>query len=674
MADEQKTILLNLQVDQGKAIKDLEKTEAAILDLKDEQKELNKEYKSGVISQEQYVRENLRLQNSLKKENDQKRTLNKLIQTESNSRNALKHRISELTREYDNLNRETAEGIKRADQLEKELTQLNAQVTKTSKSAGLFKDQIGNYPAAFGEAAKSINIAGVSVGDIGTKLASFLNPATAAVGIVTALGAAYARSTLGAKDLAFAQAQLSSFTTLLTNKFAELVTSAEDGEGAVTRLLNKTLTNLDVILNSLAPGAGLITDFLDIDKLAEDSKQMALIAEQLEDLGREELRIKAETAEILEQNQELQTRIADEQVELNDKLNDAAAIGANLVNAKALELDILDKQIAKMNELFEFNKNNEELETQINQIMLERGKLSTSINKKIEANNRLIDDLNAKLREQLNLERLVATQGGRSGEAEQAILEGKAPTTGIDKATGKPRSKGDQLSADIGLGDLQIDAAKSIADAIVLINKNAYETDLKNKAESYQLKQELDKEMLKNTQSILGQTANLFDEQSEAFKVLATAQAIINTYSAATAALAPPPTGAGPIFGPAFAAVAIATGLANVARINGVQFAEGGYTGPGKKYDVAGVVHRGEYVAPQKVVNSPAAQPHLRALEGMRKGYADGGFVTNTNTFDSNQNLAMMNAIRMMPAPVISAKEFTMVQDRVRIKESTSMR
>ena len=50
-------------------------------------------------------------------------------------------------------------------------------------------------------------------------------------------------------------------------------------------------------------------------------------------------------------------------------------------------------------------------------------------------------------------------------------------------------------------------------------------------------------------------------------KALAVGQALINTYSAATAALAPPPTGAGPIFGPIAAAGAVAAGLANVKKI-----------------------------------------------------------------------------------------------------------
>jgi hypothetical protein len=71
-------------------------------------------------------------------------------------------------------------------------------------------------------------------------------------------------------------------------------------------------------------------------------------------------------------------------------------------------------------------------------------------------------------------------------------------------------------------------------------------------------------------------------------------------------------------------------------------FDEGGYTGPGGKHEPAGVVHRGEYVMPQEVVDSlgldtmrqihsMAAQTPTRAdlqrIAGV-PGYATGGLVT----------------------------------------------
>ena len=74
------------------------------------------------------------------------------------------------------------------------------------------------------------------------------------------------------------------------------------------------------------------------------------------------------------------------------------------------------------------------------------------------------------------------------------------------------------------------------------------------------------------------------------------------------------------------------------------EFAEGGYTGDGNKYDVAGVVHAGEYVVPQRVVRKPEAQYMLDSLENMRlRGYAEGGSVLpNINDIDTTMDYARM--------------------------------
>lgn len=122
-------------------------------------------------------------------------------------------------------------------------------------------------------------------------------------------------------------------------------------------------------------------------------------------------------------------------------------------------------------------------------------------------------------------------------------------------------------------------------------------------------------------------------------KAAAVAQAVINTYQSATAsyaALAAIPY-IGPALGAAAAAAAIAAGLANVAQIRSqpAGFADGGYTGPGGKYQVAGVVHAQEHVTRSEVVRQPGARPFLddfnrvgmSALAWHMPGYADGGFV-----------------------------------------------
>lgn len=64
----------------------------------------------------------------------------------------------------------------------------------------------------------------------------------------------------------------------------------------------------------------------------------------------------------------------------------------------------------------------------------------------------------------------------------------------------------------------------------------------------------------------------------------------------------------------------------NTAGMNyGKPFSDGGYTGPGGKYDPAGIVHGGEFVLRKEIVEQPGMRAFLESLN--TKGYADGGYV-----------------------------------------------
>ncbi|MDR1890153.1 MAG: tape measure protein [Zoogloeaceae bacterium] len=90
----------------------------------------------------------------------------------------------------------------------------------------------------------------------------------------------------------------------------------------------------------------------------------------------------------------------------------------------------------------------------------------------------------------------------------------------------------------------------------------------------------------------------------------------------------------------------------------GSMFASGGYTGAGAKYQPAGVVHAGEFVARQEVVRQPGALQFLSAFnrQGMQaieaylgRGYADGGFVAPLPT--PRASLASMS-LRLQPVSI----------------------
>ncbi len=72
-------------------------------------------------------------------------------------------------------------------------------------------------------------------------------------------------------------------------------------------------------------------------------------------------------------------------------------------------------------------------------------------------------------------------------------------------------------------------------------------------------------------------------------------------------------------------------------------YSDGGYTGDGDRYEVAGVVHRGEYVVPKPIMDNPRVVDAVGTIEAIRRnkilgmgipvatqpaGYADGGYTS----------------------------------------------
>lgn len=98
----------------------------------------------------------------------------------------------------------------------------------------------------------------------------------------------------------------------------------------------------------------------------------------------------------------------------------------------------------------------------------------------------------------------------------------------------------------------------------------------------------------------------------------------------------------GPFLGAAAMAAAIAGGIALVHKMGG--FSEGGFTGPGGKYEPAGIVHRGEYVFPQEAV----ARIGLGRLEALKSGYSAGGLVgaapTGSGDVASSRNIILVDS------------------------------
>ena len=107
-------------------------------------------------------------------------------------------------------------------------------------------------------------------------------------------------------------------------------------------------------------------------------------------------------------------------------------------------------------------------------------------------------------------------------------------------------------------------------------------------------------------------------------------------------------------------------------------FAEGGYTGNGGRYEVAGVVHRGEYVVPMPEMSNPRVLDAVGTIEAIRRqrtaanpftvGYAEGGYtgtptMPDETTTASSMFLAAAAEFRQATENIRMIRAFVTLQD-----------
>lgn len=649
MADKEQTVLLDFQIDQGAAFKDLERMKRTIINLKAEQQALTKAYKAGEVSVEQYAKDTVRLEADLKKINTTYGQTQKSVTGVKTQLDKLIDSNKEISKSFDNTSK---------------------QLSKTQTNLAAFGKNVGS-------AASNINIAGTNLGSLTGQLTAFAGPVGIAVAGVTALAAAYKASTGGAKDLEFAQNQLSIATRLISNDLVSLIGGdGEDGEGLLTKYLNTYLK-----FGSYTPiGYALKAFGVDLGNIADRSKDLALIQETLEDLGRSEQQIRTDNNERLEENAELLSKIADEQEKYNDKLGYAYQIEVNLRKNRDDLVGILEEQLAFIQKQADADKGNDALQDAVLAKEREISKVKSDIERKIQAQIRLTGNL-----EEAERKRAAAA----AAEAKALDAANRRMQTGPVSQSEATTSLG-QISTDLQGGSefereeakfrMIFDARQQMNADIEKENKRVNDVLAKQNEEGLRIYQETEQAKLRASADVLGALAGVMKEGSDIQKTFALASIGIDTaeaIAALTAASEANPANAFTFGGAGIAqfAAGLVRILANIATAKDLigGFADGGWTGPGDRNKAVGIVHADEYVAPKHIVNNPVAKPHIAALESMRtKGYADGGFVTNKNMEAVQQTQAMMNFVRQLPAPEVSVKQITKVMKQIQVKEQLS--
>ena len=175
-----------------------------------------------------------------------------------------------------------------------------------------------------------------------------------------------------------------------------------------------------------------------------------------------------------------------------------------------------------------------------------------------------------------------------------------------------------------------------------------YETEISNAEGNNYIVKKLEKQKETEIAKVKSDANKKMFKMQVMQAIAQTATSAINAYSSAAAVPL-----VGYILAPIAAASAIAAGMLQVAAIKKQQeasaaqgYAKGGFTGDGGKYEGAGVVHKGEWVASQELLKSPVARPMIEALD----------YAQRTNTIGS---LRSEDVSRSIVAPSVYAQSAT---------------
>lgn len=604
------TEILKFEIEAGDIVSEQEKIKNALISIKDEQKQLQDAFKKGAITQREYAAESVRVENTQKK----------------------------LSSAYSDIQRK--------------VTGLGNPIKDLTKSNQKLADTFANLGA-------NVNVGGVSITNVSAKLAQFATPAGIAVGLVGALSAAYAQSSDGSKDLEFTQNKLAASFQLASDGLASLVTNAQDGHGVLSKLFDTALQ---------FSGVGLL-DALGITNIQKSVNDAALGIEQLEDKQRELIKLQTEGNDRLQDNADKLTKINESQTSYNDKVKLFKEIDDNLAKNREGQTTNLKEQIALLEAQIPTTKNKEGLEESILQKKRELSQLEKTINRFAEANARAASNAadaaakeNAARQQTLsNLSKNLTPEGEAINPEDLAQLQEEAKDASLGYLEEENQARRDNLDVqkeifgekqELYVGDVQ--TADDTGSQIIKIDNNVANQRVKGLAVA------------------ASAAAAIFGKQSAAYKAIASAQALVQSFLSANeafASLASIPY-VGPVLGAIAAAAALAGGLANVAAINNVKFAHGGYTGAGGKYEPAGVVHKDEYVVPSQIVHNPRYSGHISALEAARMGsYAVGGIVADASTAKFQQQIMLADIMKNLPVPQLGIVELARETKRVAIKE-----
>lgn len=181
------TTIIDVKLDAGKVAEDLQDIARQIVNVKNEQKQLDEEYKAGKLSATEYAKATAAMKDELSWLQKQQKGViatQKLLtatsDTYSDSLNGQRQKLADMQKAYDQLDKATRES-KSGKAFLKQIQEQSEAVKKMEQDTGRAQRSVGNYKGALEEA-------GIGIGAFTKKMLLFLkNPWVLTIGAIVAV-------------------------------------------------------------------------------------------------------------------------------------------------------------------------------------------------------------------------------------------------------------------------------------------------------------------------------------------------------------------------------------------------------------------------------------------------------------------------------------------------------
>lgn len=679
---EHKELFLKIRLDGiSNEASELAKLEIQLKNLRNERNELMKQAsRPGHIGSNEERLKLASYNKEIKVQEDALKNLNKIVDTADDSLARMRARLIEMKKEA------AAGGQALNAQMTPAINKLNTDILNLEKAQGTFTRNVGNYPQIMSTAAGGVNqltsAVGGATGVIGGAATGFLTAAGPA-GIFTAAMAVLASTwkrvqenielyLKSADKLQYSFAGYERDSEKALEDYRKRLRGQEmagrDAAKEAKRLLDyrghllneQEKANLEIQINKgieMQKEARTQLNLLRLD--AERGKWKVdynKLLQEEETINDEKLANETRWAE-LDAEFTKQRKIASDQASTELQIKEASQRADEIALQLSLEKTaFVDKQIINLTAISEATETQEVVEDRINGLLKERN----IIQKEYESAGIRIN------RMEKAGSRAGATSGIDSrGDAFDDKMRGDREKLG--------KSEFDRLEREYKIKE---DAKKKEADMLAAFNKLGEEANQEHHDKEIKAAEDRAK-AIENIEkahedakyrirvgftnlinAIAGKNRALQKTSLVADSAISVAEIIIQTKKANAAIMA-----WGALGGPIGMGLAMAARIKNnisagidiaavvMATVKGLAgFSGGGYTKKGSKYEPAGVVHAGEWVAPQEMVKSPITGPIISALEGRRSMFAGSGAMNRISSYGYAQGGYVGPGVPSIPA------------------------